>query len=164
MERKLAGYKKKRNFSKTPEPKGDEIKMEEKNPVFVVQKHAATHLHYDFRLEIEGVLKSWAIPKGPSTDPKDKRLAVLTEDHPLAYKDFAGIIPEGQYGAGSVEIWDNGTYENMESSTMVESFAKGRIKIKLHGKKLKGVYGLIKMQKFIVQGKEESWLLMRLKD
>jgi DNA ligase D-like protein (predicted 3'-phosphoesterase) len=161
MEDKLSHYHKKRNFSKTTEPKG---KIQDSPvPVFVVQKHAATTLHYDFRIEIDGVLKSWAIPKGPSMDPHDKRLAIPTEDHPMEYKDFAGIIPEGEYGAGTVEIWDHGTYENLLNTPMSKSFANGKIEIKLHGKKLKGSYTLFAMKNAVAQnGKTKPWLLIKM--
>jgi DNA ligase D-like protein (predicted 3'-phosphoesterase) len=132
--------------------------MAKKSLSFVVQKHDATTLHYDFRLEIDGVLKSWAIPKGPSKDPSDKRLAVPTSDHNLEYKDFEGVIPEGQYGAGKVTIWDKGTYENIRDDvSMAKAYKEGKIKIALKGKKLKGNYSLIKMH-----GKDKPWLLIKM--
>jgi len=122
------------------------------NPRFVVHEHEATHLHYDFRLEMHGVLRSWAIPKGPSMDDSQKRLALLVDDHPLEYIDFEGIIPEGSYGAGAVVVWDNGTYDLLEEKTDKISFI-------LKGKKLKGNFTLVRMK-----GKEKEWLLIKQKD
>src|SRR5205085_4962473 len=139
----LTTYKKKRNFKSTDEPAGKE-KSSARKLIFVVQKHDASHLHYDFRLEMEGVLKSWAIPKGPSMNPEDKRLAMMVEDHPYEYKEFEGIIPAGNYGAGTVIVWDEGTYEPMEfadtgksaEKQLLEQLHKGSMKIVLNGKKL----------------------------
>src|SRR6202142_1781282 len=130
----LEEYKRKRRFEETPEPPP---KVESKaGHRFVVQKHAATRLHYDFRLEMEGVLKSWAVPKGPSLDPADKRLAMQVEDHPVSYFDFEGTIPEGNYGAGTVMVWDVGTWEPLGNPS--ETLRKGDLKFSLNGEKLKG--------------------------
>src|SRR5213596_1424925 len=129
----LADYRKKRDFKKTTEPAGKLAYRPSKRPIFVIQKHDASHLHYDFRIEAGGVLKSWAVPKGPSTNPKDKRLAMPTEDHPM------------EYGAGSVIVWDTGTYRNLGESPMDEALRKGRVKIRLDGKKLKGGYALTRI-------------------
>lgn len=127
---------------------------------FVVQEHHARQLHYDFRLEIEGVLKSWAIPKGPSLNPADKRLAVMVDDHLIEYFDFEGIIPEGQYGAGMVVIWDSGTYSLVEGDDPVKSLESGKIVMELNGKILKGGFALVKMK-----GRgEKNWLLIKKKD
>jgi bifunctional non-homologous end joining protein LigD len=123
-------------------------------PKFVVQEHHATHLHFDFRLEMEGVLKSWAVPKGPSMNPHDKRLAIMVDDHALQYGDYEGIIPEGQYGSGAVTIWDAGDYEFLGGNIQ-----EGRIEFILHGKKLKGGFVLIKMS-----GKKKEWLLIKKRD
>src|SRR3954466_14380122 len=140
----LSLYNKKRRFEKTPEPEGKE-KSSKKGLRFVIQKHDASHLHYDFRLEMEGVLKSWAVPKGPSLNPDDKRLAMMVEDHPYDYRDFEGIIPAGNYGAGIVEIWDEGVFSDIDNSEkelaekkLREGLHAGNLKFILHGKKLKG--------------------------
>lgn len=161
----LVKYKAKRDFKLSPEPEG-KIKKSTPSLSFVVQRHKASHLHYDFRLEMDGVLKSWAVPKGPSMNPQDKRLAMMVEDHPYSYKDFKGVIPSG-YGAGIVEIWDNGKYSDIESSSrdIAEKKFKaglkaGNLKFILHGKKLKGEFALVKLK-----GKQEnSWLLIKHKD
>jgi len=161
----LKEYASKRKFGKTPEPK-PAVPHEGRRLVFVVHKHAARALHYDLRLELEGVLKSWAVPRGPSLDPSVKRLAVMVEDHPLDYKDFEGVIPEGNYGAGSVIIWDRGYYRHPSASDEKESekllrdgLRKGDIKFVLEGEKLQGEFALVKMGK-----DEKSWLLLKKKD
>jgi DNA ligase D-like protein (predicted 3'-phosphoesterase) len=159
----LQEYQKKRDFRVTGEPRGLKRRPRE-GPRFVIQKHDATSLHYDFRLEVEGVLKSWAVPKGPSTNPKDKRLAVPTEDHPLDYGDFEGVIPKGQYGAGSVIVWDTGTYHNLGADdgkqVPVEQLARGHLSIWLDGEKLRGGFALTRVAK----GKKGRWLLVKMKD
>ena len=160
----LATYKKKRNFKVTPEPGGEVGKGKAANS-FVIQRHDATRLHYDFRLEVNGVLKSWAIPKGPSLNPTDKRLAVMVEDHPLAYGGFKGRIPEGNYGAGIVEIWDKGTYqpeemEKISDNEIARHIKKGMLKFSLKGKKLKGSFALVR-----IRGAEsKNWLLIKHRD
>ncbi|MBW8524823.1 3'-phosphoesterase [Chryseobacterium chendengshani] len=162
----LKDYNEKRKFDETTEPKGKTKKSEDKL-IFVIQRHAASRLHYDFRLEMEGVLKSWAVPKGPSLDPKDKRLAMMVEDHPYDYKDFEGNIPEGNYGAGQVEVWDSGTYEPLDDTSklsdekeLLKELKAGSLKFILHGKKLKGEFALVKMKN--TEG--NSWLLIKHKD
>lgn len=162
----LKDYNAKRKFDKTSEPEGKTKKSEDKL-IFVIQRHAASRLHYDFRLEMDGVLKSWAVPKGPSLDPKDKRLAMMVEDHPYDYKDFEGNIPEGNYGAGQVEIWDSGTYEPLDNNSklsdekeLLKELHAGSLKFILHGKKLKGEFALVKMK----NTEENSWLLIKHKD
>ena len=162
---KLGKYQGKRDFSKTPEPKGGTAKVSH-GPIFVIQQHDASHLHYDFRLEADGVLVSFAIPKGPSTDPKDKRLAVRTEDHPLEYAAFEGIIPEGEYGAGTVIVWDGGEYENVSEKngkalSMSEAIKSGHIRVRLHGNKLSGGYSLIHAK---LRGEDKNWLLVKEAD
>ncbi len=164
----LEEYKKKRSFNKTPEPEGKKASTKDALK-FVVQKHDASHLHYDFRLEMEGVLKSWAVPKGPSLDPEVKRLAMMVEDHPYDYRTFEGTIPKGNYGAGTVIVWDEGTYESAETDSiekkdqeknLLHQLHSGKIKFIMHGKKLKGEFALVKASN---RG-ENSWLLMKLKD
>ncbi len=160
----LAEYKRKRNFKATPEPEGT-VRARRGALVFVVQKHDATRLHYDFRLEAGGVLASWAVPKGPSLNPGDKRLAMHVEDHPFAYRTFEGIIPEGHYGAGEVIVWDEGTYELAEGDDPQKEIAKGKIKFILHGHKLKGEFTLVKMGGRSRQAEGgEPWLLIKDKD
>ncbi len=158
----LAEYQAKRDFRKTAEPPARTAKGHAR-PIFVIQEHHASHLHYDFRLEADGVLKSWAVPKEPSLDPAQKRLAVQVEDHPLAYATFAGTIPEGQYGAGQVEIWDHGTYDNLVDEPVSAGIAAGRLEFALHGEKLRGRFALIRM-KGRRQGGKENWLLIKMKD
>jgi bifunctional non-homologous end joining protein LigD len=155
MER-LDEYQSKREFSQTPEPKGGE--GEPQKGIFVVQKHAASHLHYDFRLEIGGALASWAIPKGPSMNPKDKRLAMQVEDHPLEYADFAGEIPQGNYGAGTVEIWDRGLFQPLDDP--VQGVTAGKLDFLLAGDRLRGGFSLIRLR----GGKGNSWLLFKKND
>src|SRR5919112_2307905 len=159
----LEEYHKKRNFTRTPEPRGKKKQSRENKNKFVVQKHDATRLHYDFRLEDkkEGVLKSWAVPKGISLDSKIRRLAVLTEDHPLDYLLFEGVIPEGSYGAGTVIVWDTGTYTSEEEIS--EQFEKGKITFTLFGQKLRGRFSLVRTH--LDRGKEgKQWLLIKLAD
>jgi DNA ligase D-like protein (predicted 3'-phosphoesterase) len=158
---KLKRYEKKRDTSRTPEPFGGKPGDA---PVFVIQKHDARSLHYDFRLEADGVLLSWAVPKGPSTDTRDKRLAIHVEDHPIDYADFEGIIPEGEYGAGAVIVWDRGTYRNLmaekdEPLSVVESLDAGHVEVWLEGEKLRGGYALVKMNRG-----ENQWLLVKMDD
>ncbi|MBL1219321.1 3'-phosphoesterase [Chryseobacterium sp. L7] len=161
----LKDYNEKRKFNETTEPEGKTKKSKDKL-IFVIQRHAASRLHYDFRLEMDGVLKSWAVPKGPSLDPKDKRLAMMVEDHPYDYKDFEGNIPEGNYGAGQVEVWDSGTYEPLEETKippekeLLKELHAGSLKFILHGKKLKGEFALVKMK----NSEDNAWLLIKHKD
>ncbi len=156
----LEEYKRKRDFKHTPEPAG---KVERgKGHRFVVQKHRATRLHYDFRLEMDGVLKSWAVPKGPSLDPADKRLAMQVEDHPVSYFDFEGIIPSGNYGAGTVMVWDVGTWEPEGDAHAM--LAKGDFKFRLDGDKLKGSFALIHIRSRKPGNKGTEWLLIKHRD
>lgn len=163
----LAQYKKKRNFRSTPEP-ADKKQKTKGALTFVIQRHKASHLHYDFRLEMDGVLKSWAVPKGPSLNPGDKRLAMMVEDHPYDYGSFEGVIPEGNYGAGVVEIWDKGVYAHIEDAERISGekklladLKKGSLKFVLFGKKLKGEFALVKMKG---DKMKNGWLLIKHKD
>ena len=151
----LTEYKKKRKFDKTPEP-GPKEKRTKSGRLFVVQKHRATQLHYDFRLEDDGVLKSWAVPKGPSLDPTVKRLAMQVEDHPVDYAKFEGVIPEGEYGGGTVMVWDYGTYKP-ETNDVSAALRKGELKFTLDGQKLKGGWVLVRTR-------ERQWLLLKHRD
>lgn len=152
----LAEYKKKRRFNVTPEP-GPKEKTSELGNIFVVQKHRATQLHYDFRLEADGVLKSWAVPKGPSLDPNVKRLAMQVEDHPVDYADFEGVIPEGEYGGGTVMVWDYGVYAPENVTKVSDGLKKGDLKFVLLGKKLKGSFVLVRTR-------DRQWLLIKHRD
>jgi bifunctional non-homologous end joining protein LigD len=156
----LEEYKRKRDFKQTPEPPPKVGKGTQRR--FVVQKHRATRLHYDFRLEMDGVLKSWAVPKGPSLDPADKRLAMQVEDHPVSYFDFEGTIPEGNYGAGTVMVWDVGTWEPQGNAA--EMMRKGDFKFRLDGQKLKGEFALIHMKARRPGSKGTEWLLIKHRD
>jgi len=161
----LVKYNSKRRFDDTPEPAGKESGGRDKL-IFVVQRHHARNLHYDFRLELNGTLKSWAVPKGPSLNPKDKRLAMMVEDHPVDYATFEGEIPAGNYGAGRVDVWDHGTYEPIDEQGGViapkefeQHLEAGSIKFRMHGKLLKGDFALVNMKK-----DEKTWLLIKHHD
>ncbi|MGZ3699059.1 MAG: DNA polymerase ligase N-terminal domain-containing protein [Bdellovibrionota bacterium] len=156
----LRNYRQKRDFGVTPEPRPRVgARRAATAPIFVIQKHAASHLHYDLRLEADGVLKSWAVPKEPAMDPSVKRLAVLVEDHPLEYAKFAGDIPKGEYGAGHVEIWDSGIYE--AKGDVSEGVKEGRVEFTLHGKRLKGPFVLVRLAPGTSRG--DNWLLIKRK-
>jgi DNA ligase D-like protein (predicted 3'-phosphoesterase) len=169
---KLAEYERKRDFSKTKEPsaraKGKgEAKARRRHPRFSIQKHSATSEHYDLRLEVDGVLASWAVPKGPSLDPRDKRLAMRTEDHPLEYLEWEGVIAEGEYGAGPMIVWDRGVFQNIsetrrgESMELSEAIEKGDVKIFMLGEKIKGAYALVRTGP---PSSREKWLLIKKRD
>ncbi len=163
MPEHLKKYRSMRRFNETPEPSGAETRGRTKFPIFVIQKHHASRLHYDFRLEMEGVLKSWAVPKGPSYDPGVKRLAVMTEDHPYDYARFEGVIPEGNYGAGNVIIWDEGLWEFIEpGDDPVKALAAGKLAFRLYGKKMFGEWALVKIKGRSPKGNE--WLLLKHRD
>ena len=159
----LTTYRAKRDFTKTGEPSGKQTVSPSTRAGFIIQKHAATRLHYDFRLELDGVLKSWAVTRGPSLDPHDKRLAVEVEDHPLDYGDFEGTIPKGQYGGGTVQMWDRGFWEVEGPRTAQEALAKGDLKFTLHGAKLKGSWALVRMKRR-ERDKRDNWLLIKHRD
>jgi DNA ligase D-like protein (predicted 3'-phosphoesterase) len=166
MNDRLARYRARRDPDRTPEPTGDGPGRTRGGRRFVIQKHDASTLHYDFRLEIDGVLASWAVPKGPRPDPRVKRLAVRTEDHPLAYADFEGVIPEEEYGGGTVLLWDQGTYRNLRarkgrrSRSMERSLKEGLLEVELHGEKLTGGWALKRFRR----GRQEQWLLIKMRD
>jgi bifunctional non-homologous end joining protein LigD len=160
----LHKYRKMRDFGETPEPAGGKPKRG-KLPIFVIQKHQASHLHYDFRLEMEGVLKSWAVPKGPSYDPSVKRLAMMTEDHPYDYAKFEGVIPAGQYGGGNVIIWDEGGWEFIEpGDDPVKAIKSGKLTFRLYGKKMFGEWALVKIGGRSRSDKGNEWLLLKHRD
>ncbi|MEU6671689.1 DNA polymerase ligase N-terminal domain-containing protein [Streptomyces sp. NPDC046727] len=164
-EDRLRTYRGKRDFERTREPSGETAPGGGDEPRFVVQIHDARRMHFDFRLQVEDVLKSWSIPKGPSSDPADKRLAVPTEDHPLEYEDFEGVIPKGEYGGGTVIVWDRGTYEPLSHDRrgrpvdFGESLERGHATFRLHGTKLHGEYALTRFRSG--EDEEEAWLLVR---
>jgi DNA ligase D-like protein (predicted 3'-phosphoesterase) len=157
-------YRRKRDFRRTPEPKGSSRRRRRsREPIFVIQQHAARSTHFDFRLEADGVLKSWAVPRGPSTNPRDKRLAMPTEDHPIEYAEFEGMIPRGEYGAGAVIVWDRGTYENRtvdrsgREVPAAQAIEDGELKVRLRGEKLTGNFVLVRTG----GGGRERWLLIK---
>jgi len=158
----LNEYRRKRRSGRSPEPRGRRARRRraDSEPRFVIQHHAARSDHYDFRLEIDGVLVSWAIRKGPSTNPNDKRMARRTEDHPLEYATFEGVIPQGEYGAGGVIVWDHGSYANRSEHEMAVGLEHGHLSFQLHGEKLRGGYALTRIR----EGKDETWLLVKRKD
>jgi bifunctional non-homologous end joining protein LigD len=161
----LAEYRRKRDFTKTKEPAGRPHRSRSKHALaFVIQKHSASHLHFDFRLELDGVMKSWAVPKGPSYDPSVRRLAMEVEDHPIEYNSFEGTIPEGEYGAGTVMLWDRGTYEPEDGGgveSLREGYERGDLKITLHGKRMLGNWVLVRTRRV---GTRQQWLLIKHRD
>ena len=161
---KLSIYRAKRDFSKTAEPSGETAIAPSQRLRYVIQKHAASRLHYDFRLELDGVLKSWAVTRGPSLDPHDKRLAVEVEDHPLDYGDFEGTIPHGQYGGGTVQLWDRGYWTPQETSAPQTALTAGNLKFKLDGRRLHGSWVLVRMKHDRTGGKRNNWLLIKHRD
>lgn len=163
----LRTYRAKRRFDVTPEPRGkarDARAAKEKPRRFVVHKHRASHLHYDLRLETGGVLRSWAVPKGPSLDPSVKRLAMAVEDHPVEYAEFEGTIPEGEYGGGTMMLWDRGTWQPDEDEPVAKSVARGELKFTLHGEKLRGSWVLVRTGGRGGERADRSWLLIKHRD
>jgi len=169
---RLKRYRSRRDFRRSPEPRGarsaDAPELaKDRNPIFVVQEHAARSHHFDFRLEVDGVLASWAVPKGPSTDPRQRRLAVRTEDHPLSYADFEGEIPEGEYGAGKVIVWDAGPFENRsrdddgDEIPLAKALRRGHAEVWLEGRKLRGAWALLHAK---LGGEAKNWLLVKVDD
>ena len=161
---KLAAYRAKRDFKTTSEPSGEARVRPAEYPRFVIQKHAATRLHFDLRLEVDGVFKSWAVTRGPSLDPRDKRLAVEVEDHPLEYGDFEGTIPKGEYGGGTVMVWDRGFWTPEGTTSPSKALADGELKFLLAGEKLKGGWVLVRMRRDRERGKRNNWLLIKHRD
>ena len=163
----LREYRQKRSFDRTDEPAGDDVRPSDAAPIFVIQHHDASSEHWDLRLEVDGVLASWAVPKGPATDPRDKRLAKRTEDHPLDYADFEGHIPEPEYGGGDVVVWDMGPYRNDTTDDdgrpvhMADAVAKGHVRVTLHGDKLQGGWALTQTH---MRGDPDNWLLVKVDD
>lgn len=164
----LEAYRARRDPDRTPEPAGDSPRSPGDAPLFVIQHHDASSTHFDLRLEVGGVLASWAVPKGPSTDPRERRLAVRTEDHPLEYGGFEGVIPEGEYGAGAVVVWDRGPYRNLraekddDGAGMAESIDDGKVEVWLEGQKLRGGFALVRTGGS--DGDRERWLLLKMDD
>jgi bifunctional non-homologous end joining protein LigD len=160
----LEEYRRRRTFTETPEPRG-RARRRGRRLIFVVQKHESSRLHYDFRLAINGVLASWAVPKGPSINPAERRLAIRTEDHPLEYAEFEGVIPAGQYGAGTVMVWDLGTYEPQDGLPPDEQLARGKIDMVLQGEKLRGGFTLVRTERRSAHpSQKERWLLIKHRD
>jgi bifunctional non-homologous end joining protein LigD len=157
----LSDYSRKRRFARTPEPPPPQVAAPVAGNRFCVQRHSARRLHYDLRLELNGVLLSWAVPKGPTLDPEEKRLAVHVEDHPIEYGDFEGTIPAGNYGAGSVLLWDRGTYELLGKDRAEAQLERGDFKFRLHGEKLMGEFALVRIKR---SAKGNEWLLIKKKD
>jgi bifunctional non-homologous end joining protein LigD len=164
MAKKLAAYRAKRDFEKTAEPSGQAAIRRADYPRFVIQKHDATRLHYDLRLEVDGIFKSWAVTRGPSLDPHDKRLAVEVEDHPLDYGDFEGTIPEGEYGGGTVMLWDRGFWVPEGTKSAARQLAEGELKFIVAGEKLKGGWVLVRIRNDRAGGKRTNWLLIKHRD